>query len=65
MMKAHTGWNFASSAKGAEITRQLVDLYLNGTIRTVIGDVVDFAQVPEAFEAMAASRTTGRIVVRL
>ncbi|MDB5393220.1 MAG: alcohol dehydrogenase [Rhodospirillales bacterium] len=65
MMKAHTGWNFASSGKGADITRQLVDLYLKKKIRTVIGSVVDFADVPAAFEAMAASKTTGRIVVRL
>ena len=65
MMKAHTGWNFASSSKGADITRQLVDLYRAQKIRTVIGSVVDFADVPAAFEAMAASKTTGRIVVQL
>jgi NADPH2:quinone reductase len=65
MMKAGMGWNFASTSMGAEINRQLVDLYLNKKIRAVIGSVVDFADVPAAFEAMAASKTTGRIVVRL
>jgi NADPH2:quinone reductase len=65
MMKAHLGWNFASTSLGAEITRNLVDMVLAKTIKTVIGKVVDFADVPEAFEAMAASKTTGRIVVRL
>jgi NADPH2:quinone reductase len=64
-MKAHTGWNFAPASLGAEITRNLVDLYRSRKIRTVIGQVVDFSEVPQAFEDMAASRTTGRIVVRL
>ena len=50
---------------GAEITRNLVALYREKNIRTVIGQVVDFSQVPQAFEDMAASRTTGRIIVRL
>ena len=65
MMKAHTGWNFAASAMGAEITAKLVDFYLAKKIRTVIGEVVPFTDVPRAFEDMAASKTTGRIVVQV
>ena len=65
MMKAHTGWNFAASAVGAEITAKLVDLYLAKKIRTVIGEVVPFSKVPQAFEDMAASKTTGRIIVQV
>jgi NADPH2:quinone reductase len=65
MMKAHMGWNFAPSSLGATITRSLVDLYLAKKIHTVIGKVVDFSQVPQAFEDMAAAKTTGRIVVQL
>jgi NADPH:quinone reductase-like Zn-dependent oxidoreductase len=65
MVKQHTGWNFAPTSLGADITRRLVDLALAGKIRPVIGAVVDFADVPAAFEAMAASRTTGRTVVQL
>lgn len=65
MMKAHTGWNFAPTSLGAQITRNLVELYRAGKIRTVIGRVVDFSAVPQAFEDMAGSRTTGRIIVRL
>ena len=65
MMKGHLGWNFASTSLGAEITRNLVEMVQAKTIKTVIGKVVDFADVPEAFEAMAASKTTGRIIVRL
>ncbi|HTJ63722.1 MAG TPA: zinc-binding dehydrogenase [Alphaproteobacteria bacterium] len=65
MMKAHTGWNFAPHSKGAEITKGIVDLYTAGKIKAVIGSTVDFSQVPQAFEAMAASKTTGRTVVRV
>jgi len=65
MMKQHTGWNFAPSSLGAEITRKLVDLITSGKVHTVIGSVVDFADVPAAFEAMAAGKTVGRTVVRL
>jgi len=65
MMKGHLGWNFASTSLGAEITRNLVEMVQAKAIKTVIGKVVDFADVPEAFEAMAASKTTGRIIVRL
>jgi NADPH2:quinone reductase len=65
MMKAHMGWNFASSSLGAEITRNLVEMYRGKKIHTVVGKVVDFSQVPQAFEDMAAAKTTGRIVVQL
>jgi NADPH2:quinone reductase len=65
MMKAHTGWNFASHSKGVEITKGIVDLYTAGKIKAIVGSTVDFSQVPEAFEAMAASKTTGRTVVRV
>ena len=65
MMKAHMGWNFAPTSLGAHITRSLVDLFVAKKLHTVIGKVVDFSQVPQAFEDMAAARTTGRIVVQL
>jgi NADPH2:quinone reductase len=65
MMKQHTGWNFAGRSVGANITKKLVDLYLAKKIRTVIGEVVPFSEVPQAFEDVAASKTTGRIIVQL
>jgi NADPH2:quinone reductase len=65
MMKAHTGWNFAPQSLGAKITKGVVDLYTAKKIKAIIGKTVDFSQVPEAFEAMAASQTTGRTVVRV
>ena len=65
MMKAHTGWNFASQSRGAAITKGVVDLYVAKKIKAIVGSEVDFDQVPEAFEAMAASKTVGRTVVRV
>ena len=34
-------------------------------IRTVIGEVVPFSDVPQAFEDMATSKTTWRITVQV
>lgn len=65
MMKQHTGWNFCPQSLGAEITKGIVDLYAAGKIKAIVGREVDFSQVPEAFEAMAASKTVGRTVVRV
>jgi NADPH2:quinone reductase len=65
MMKAHTGWNFAPQSKGAAITKGIVDLYVAGKIKAIVGKEVDFAHVPDAFEDMAASKTVGRTVVRV
>ncbi len=62
-LKKSMGWNFCSQRLGAEINRKIVDLILAKKVRTVIGSTVPFSEVPAAFEAMAASRTTGRTVV--
>ena len=63
-MKAHTGWNFCSHSRGAAITKGIVDLYVAGRIKAVIGQVADFAEVPEAFEAMSKPDTVSPVVVR-
>ncbi len=65
MMKAHTGWNFTPQSRGAAITKGIVDLYVAKKIKAIVGSEVDFAHVPDAFEAMAASKTVGRTVVRV
>jgi NADPH2:quinone reductase len=65
MLKAGMGWNFPSTRLGAEITRKIVDLILAKKVKPVIGSVVPFTEVPAAFEAMAASKTVGRVVVQL
>src|SRR5262245_62959782 len=64
MMKKATGWNFASDALGAKITREIAELVLAKQIRPVIGRVVEFAELPAAIEALANRETVGRRTVR-
>jgi NADPH2:quinone reductase len=61
-VKAGMGANFAPTSLGARINQQIVDLVLAGTIRPVVGSVVDFADIPTALEAMANRETTGRVI---
>jgi NADPH2:quinone reductase len=63
MLKTAMGWNFASSELGAQINREIVALIEQGAVRAVIGDVVDFAALPAAMEAMANRESTGRTIV--
>jgi NADPH2:quinone reductase len=65
MLKTAMGWNFASSEKGAEIMREIVELVLAEKIKPVIGQVVDFEAIPAAIEAMENRRTVGRTIVTL
>lgn len=64
-LKIGMGWNFAPAALGERIMREIVDLALAGTIKPVIGQVVDFADVPAAIDAMANRETVGRTIVML
>src|SRR5262249_27261174 len=64
-LKVGMGWNFAPAALGERIMREIVDLALAGTIKPVIGQVVDFDDVPAAIDAMANRETVGRTIVLL
>ena len=63
MMKQAMGWNFVPAERGVEIQREIVERVLARRIRPVIGNVVDFAELPAALEAMRDRKTTGRTVV--
>ena len=65
MMKKGMGWNFASDALGARITREIVELVLAKQVKPVIGRVVAFEDLPAAIEAMANRETVGRTIVKL
>src|SRR5262245_6363383 len=65
MMKKGPGWNFASDALGARITREIAELVLAKQVRPVIGRVVEFGDLPAALEAMANRETVGRTIVKL
>jgi NADPH2:quinone reductase len=65
LVKTAMGWNFVPAELGGRVTKEIVDLYAAGRIRAVVGDVVEFEQIPSAIEAMADRRTVGRVVAKL
>ena len=45
--------------------REIVELVLAGKIKPVIGQTIDFEDIPAAIEAMANRQTIGRTIVML
>jgi NADPH2:quinone reductase len=64
-LKTGMGWNFAPAELGRQIMRDIIEQYDAGTIKPVIGRVIDFEQIPAEIEAMANRETIGRTVVVL
>jgi NADPH:quinone reductase len=62
MVKTAMGWNFASGELGESIMREIVGLVLSDQVRPVVGQVVDFTEIPAAVEAMANRATSGRTI---
>jgi NADPH2:quinone reductase len=62
LVKAGIGANFVPRSVGADIQRQVNELVLAGTLKPVIGSVVDFGDVPAALAAMANRETVGRVI---
>jgi len=62
-LKGAMGWNVVPSEVGARIQGEILARYRTGRIRTVIGEVVPFDELPRAIDAMANRGTVGRIVV--
>ena len=58
------GMNFLSSAQGVDIWSRILHLTRAGTIRPVIGQQIEFADVPAGLDALEHRETTGRTVVR-
>jgi NADPH2:quinone reductase len=58
------GMNFLSTAQGVDIWSRILHLTLAGTIHPVIGQQIEFADVPAGLEALERRETTGRTVVR-
>jgi len=59
------GMNFLSTAQGVDIWSHILHLARAGTIRPVIGQQIEFADVPARLEALERRETTGRTVVRM
>ncbi len=65
MMKQAMGWNFCSDALGEKIMAGVVDLVREKKVKPVIGEVVDFADLPSAITRMRDRQTTGRTLVTI
>src|SRR5580698_6462548 len=57
------GMNFLSTAQGVDIWNRVLQLARAGTIRPVVGQQIEFAEVPAELEALERRETTGRTVV--
>ncbi len=64
-LKRTSGFNFPSRADGQRIHSRLLQLLEDGTIRTIVGQDVFFADLPAALDAMERRTTIGRTVARL
>jgi NADPH2:quinone reductase len=63
MIKTSMGWNFLPSTLGASIMDEVVTLVEQGEIQAVIGEVVEFEDLPPALERMAQRESMGRTIV--
>ena len=63
MLKQALGWNVAPRELGVRISGEIVDLVRSKAVRPVVGQTVEFDQLPAAVEAMANRATTGRTIV--
>ena len=64
-MKDGLGWNFVPVEVGQEINRKIIDLVVAKKITPVVGDVIEFEDVPAALEKLANRNTLGRTIVKL
>ncbi len=62
-LKSALGWNVAPSSLGARIQAEILERHAAGRIRTVVGEVVPFEELPRAVDAMANRATVGRVIV--
>jgi len=65
LMKKAMGWNFAPNALGEKITASIIELVKQGAVKPVIGEVVDFEEIPAAITRMRDRKTIGRTIIRL
>jgi NADPH2:quinone reductase len=64
-LKSGMGWNFLPNELGARIMDEIVSLVRSKRVRPVIGQVVDFEELPAAIDAMARRDTVGRTIVSI
>ncbi len=64
-LKNAMGWNFVPEALGRRMHGDILKLLAAGAIKPVVGQVVDFTDVPQAVQDMADRKTTGKTVITL
>lgn len=64
-LKSAMGWNIASREIGERAHAAVLDLIGRGAVRPLVGEVIDFDQIPERIEAMGDRGTTGRVIARV
>ncbi|MCV7202057.1 hypothetical protein B7435_01910 [Mycolicibacterium peregrinum] len=57
------GFNWPARSEGLDAHVQILELMRTGRLQTVVGDNVEWEQLPQALARMAARETTGRLVV--
>ena len=57
------GFNWPARSEGLDAHAKILEMLRTGRIRTVVGEQVAWADLPNALERMAARKTTGRLVV--
>ena len=65
LMKKGMGWNFCPSELGAKITREVVELVRKGSVKPVIGKLIEFDEIPGEIQAMFDRKTVGRTIAKL
>jgi len=65
LMKKGMGWNFVSDALGRKMNEGVIELLEAKKIKPVIGQLVEFEDIPKAITAMANRETVGRTIVKL
>ena len=65
MMKQAMGWNFVSDSLGEIITQGIIELVAKGHVKAVIGETVEFEEIPAAITRMRDRQTVGRTIVKL
>ena len=64
-IKGAMGWNFVPDELGAQIMRDILDLVRTGAVRPIVGDTIDFAEIPTALTRLRDRQTVGRTVAML
>lgn len=64
-MKDGLGWNFVPTQIGREINENIIEMVKQGKIEPVVGQVVEFEDVPQAMEDLLNRKTLGRTIVKL